>query len=256
MSIVTIPFTHASRPALKAMGLRVGAFTAPVSLQEACWFEPPVAIVSQIHPDNYLQIGAFSSISGGLLGHCEVGRYCAFAPEVVIGANEHPTDWLTVSRVTHVPGLYEWDTLLYPDDPERARATVMPFHKSVNITHIGNDVWIGQRCIIRSGVTIGHGAIVAAGSVVTKDVPPYAIVAGVPARVIKMRFPDATIERLLKSEWWRYNLYDFEKLTYDQIDLCLDAIEQQAAEKGIKPYTPEKITPRLLAEKFTPPPKG
>lgn len=69
---------------------------------------------------------------------------------------------------------------------------------------IGNDVWIGIRCIIMDGVSIGDGAVVAAGSVVTKDVAPYAIVGGVPAKVIRFRFNDSVIEKLLQLKWWDY----------------------------------------------------
>jgi hypothetical protein len=71
---------------------------------------------------------------------------------------------------------------------------------------IGNDVWIGMRAIIMNGLTIGDGAIVAAGAVVTKDVPPYSIVAGVPARVVKKRFTPATIDQLLELRWWDYDM--------------------------------------------------
>lgn len=251
MAFVTVPFTHSSFGMLKRMGLKIPFFTTSIRLKEESWFEPPLAIMSEIQGDNYLQVGAFCSISGGLLGHCEVGRYCAFAPEVVIGANEHPTDWLTVSRVTHVRGLHEWDAFLYPDDPERARSSVMPYDKSTRTTRIGNDVWIGQRSLIRSGITVGDGAIVAAGSVVSKDVPPFAIVAGVPARVIKMRFADALVERLLRLQWWRYNVYDFEKIPYDRIEAALDTIEEQAARKGIQPYAPAKVTASDLVARFT-----
>lgn len=67
---------------------------------------------------------------------------------------------------------------------------------------IGNDVWIGANAIILQGVTIGDGAIIAAGAVVTKDVPPYAIVGGVPAKVIKYRFSDEVILKLLQIKWW------------------------------------------------------
>lgn len=69
-------------------------------------------------------------------------------------------------------------------------------------TIIGNDVWIGLRVTIIAGVNIGHGAIIGAGSVVTHDVPPYSIVAGVPAKVIKFRFSEDVREKLLESEWW------------------------------------------------------
>ena len=67
---------------------------------------------------------------------------------------------------------------------------------------IGHDVWIGTEALILSGVSIGHGAVIAARSVVTKDVPPYAIVAGVPARVIRSRFDPATVASLLRIAWW------------------------------------------------------
>lgn len=70
---------------------------------------------------------------------------------------------------------------------------------------IGNDVWIGHGAKIRAGVTIGHGAVVGMGSVVTKDVRPYAIVAGNPAREVKRRFAEEVVDALLKSEWWNYD---------------------------------------------------
>ena len=74
--------------------------------------------------------------------------------------------------------------------------------------HIGNDVWIGARSIIMDGVSIGDGAIVAAGSVVTKDVPPYAVVGGSPAKIIKYKFSQDIIDRLEEIQWW--NLPDEE----------------------------------------------
>lgn len=71
-------------------------------------------------------------------------------------------------------------------------------------TKIGNDVWIGNGAIVINGITVGDGAIIGAGAVVTKDIPPYSVVVGVPARVIKMRFDAHTIERLLKISWWNW----------------------------------------------------
>lgn len=75
---------------------------------------------------------------------------------------------------------------------------------------IGNDVWFGYNALIKNGVNIGHGAIVAANAVVVKDVPPYSIVAGNPGKIVKKRFDDATIERLLQIAWWDW---DIEKIT-------------------------------------------
>jgi len=82
---------------------------------------------------------------------------------------------------------------------------------------VGNDVWFGYDSLIMNGVTIGHGAIIAARSVVVKDVPPYAIVAGNPAKVVKMRFDDQTIDRLLKISWWDW---DIEKINKHLVTIC------------------------------------
>ena len=91
-------------------------------------------------------------------------------------------------------------------------------------TTIGNDVWIGHRAFIRAGVSIGDGAIVAAGAVVSKDVEPYSIVGGVPAKHIRYRFDQATIKRLLATQWWRYNLYDFD-ISVDDVSASLEWLE-------------------------------
>lgn len=77
-------------------------------------------------------------------------------------------------------------------------------------TTIGNDVWIGHGVTIKTGITVGDGAVIGSGSVVTKDVPPYSVVAGVPARVLRYRFDDNTIDALQKLRWWEW---DDEKLT-------------------------------------------
>lgn len=250
MAYLSIAFSPGSRSALKDMGLNVAAFCAPMRLRDDSWLEPPLFIASSMHSGTFLQVGAFCSVSGGLIGHCTVGRYCAFAPEVIIGAHEHPTDWLSVSRVTHVEALHGWNDFVNPGEGARTRANFRPYAGSTRATRIGNDVWIGQRALIRAGISIGDGAIVAAGSVVTKDVAPYTVVGGTPAKVIKQRFPDALVERLLAARWWQYNVYDFDRLPYDRVEAALDAIEQQVAERAIKPYAPAKITAADLAARF------
>jgi virginiamycin A acetyltransferase len=88
---------------------------------------------------------------------------------------------------------------------------------------IGNDVWLGYDSLIKNGVHIGHGAIVAARAVVVKDVPPYSIVAGNPAKVVKKRFDDATIDRLLKIAWWDWNI---EKINQHLAVICNLDVDQ------------------------------
>lgn len=120
-----------------------------------------------------------------------IGRYCSIADgvEFLLGGN-HRTDWVTTYPFPALPGLW----------PEAAGQT--GFSGTRGDISIGHDVWIGSQAMILSGVSIGHGAVVAARSVVTRDVPPYTIVAGNPARVIRSRFDEATIAALIASAWW------------------------------------------------------
>jgi virginiamycin A acetyltransferase len=128
------------------------------------------------------------------------GNYCSIAPNIRIFRANHPVEKFTTHPLLYNPvaGYVEEDKLKRPE------------------LVIGHDVWIGEWTIILPSVNkIGNGAIIGAGSVVTKDVPPYTVVAGNPARIIKQRFNDFTIESLEKSEWW----YLKKDALIEQIDL-------------------------------------
>jgi virginiamycin A acetyltransferase len=117
------------------------------------------------------------------------GKFCAIAQFVeILMTGNHRTDWIST---------YPFASLK-SDWPKAEGKT--PVSKGDVI--IGNDVWIGRHATIMSGVTIGDGAVIATHAVVTKDVPPYSIVAGNPGRVVKKRFDDDTIARLLELKWW------------------------------------------------------
>lgn len=160
------------------------------------------------------RIGAFSYMGGGntIMRHiASIGRFCSIASNISAGQIEHPTDYISSSHTFHIMGAtsmwpnfsglaqFQQRNKEYFQQAVHTYQTYQKEHKD-RIT-IGHDVWIGEGAFISRGVTIGHGAIVAAKSVVTKDVPPYAIVGGVPAKIIRYRFDDNTIEKLLSLRW-------------------------------------------------------
>ena len=124
------------------------------------------------------------------ISNCEIGSFTSIANGVVIGGGMHPIHWVGMS-----PVFYEGR------DSVKAKFTKF-MRDEVKTTHVGHDVWIGRNALIKQGVTIGNGAVVGMGSVVTKDVLPYSIVGGNPAKLIRMRFSNETIDELIKSEWW------------------------------------------------------
>jgi chloramphenicol O-acetyltransferase type B len=124
-------------------------------------------------------------------GSFRMGAYCSVArgAKVLLGG-EHHSDW-----VTTFPFNVLWDSARHISDHPSSKGDVV----------IGNDVWICTEALITSGVTIHDGAVVGARAVVTKDVPPYAIVAGNPARIVRFRFPEHVVNRLLEIRWWDWD---------------------------------------------------
>lgn len=123
---------------------------------------------------------------GTMVTNAIIGNYCSIAPGVKIAQAEHSISYITTYN--------------------RISKKNINYNMFTKKTHIGNDVWIGGNAIILQGVTIGNGAVIGAGAVVNKDIPDYAIAVGIPARVIKYRFDNEKIEKLLHSEWWKYDI--------------------------------------------------
>ncbi|NOD62452.1 MULTISPECIES: chloramphenicol acetyltransferase [unclassified Ruegeria] len=153
----------------------------------------------------YVEIGAGSRVANSVWGdysycdrtcdiaNAEIGKFANIASFTRIGATDHPMDKASLHHFHYRSADY-WDDA--EDDADWFA------HRASRTARIGHDTWIGHAAIIKPEVTIGNGAVVASGAVVTKDVPPYTIVAGVTAQVLRNRFPEGVADRMEQLAWW------------------------------------------------------
>lgn len=155
---------------------------------------------SQVHPESKVEPGSQFYCSTmdkhsfcGYdcdIAHADIGRFVSIANDVVIGGGRHPMEWVGMSPVFYAGR-----------DSVKAKFSEFQRDPPKRVT-IGHDVWIGRNAILMPGLDIGHGAVIGAGAVVTRNVEPYAIVAGNPARLIRHRFAPDVVARLLRAAWW------------------------------------------------------
>ena len=209
--------------------------------------EDPVNLTSDNHFDGFCSIGAFSYIcEKGRFVNTSIGRYCSIAEQVWIAPPQHPTGTLS----TH-PFVYDSPRSLnagFGDYPAYAKikgtkpySGFQPIPADKPSTFIGNDVWIGARAMIMGGVTIGDGAIIAAGAVVTKNVDAYTIVGGVPARPIRKRFDEDLIKQLQELRWWEYDLsHVSNKVDYGKPLEVIAYMRALIAERRLPKFSPNR----------------
>lgn len=164
--------------------------------------------------EHSIELGAFSYQVSGACIAARIGRYCSFGEDVQIGRQSHPTTWASTSPVFYL-GDRIFDLGKGFSGGEEYHNIAFNFEgppTKVRKTTIGNDVYIGHGAFISAGVTIGHGAIVAGNSVVSRDVPPYAVVAGNPAVIKKFRLPMARISQYLHHAWWKFAPWQIQHL--------------------------------------------
>lgn len=155
-------------------------------------FEGCNTIGDKSHFVGHMGYGSYMSSYCSIEG--DIGRFTSIGPEVVSPRGIHP---YRAPYVATSPMFFSSNNIT-----GRTFAREQTFNEWKPPVTIGNDVWIGQRVLLTGGITIGDGAVIYAGAVVTKDVPPYAIVAGVPAKIIDYRYSQEVIAKLLKTKWW------------------------------------------------------
>ncbi|HCS93366.1 MAG TPA: chloramphenicol acetyltransferase [Bavariicoccus seileri] len=172
----------------------------------------------------YVEIGDQNFIDNSYIGdytytgqYCfiqntRIGKFVSMAAMIRIGPTNHPYDRPSQHMFAYNGGGYGF--------PEADQDFLSG--RRVNTTIIGNDVWIGHGAIIQAGITVGDGSVIGSGAVVTKDVPPYTIVGGIPAKILKERFPKEIADKLLAIKWWDWDRKVLEE-RYDDLRMPIDA---------------------------------
>ena len=207
--------------------------------------EPPVR-TSKARFSGTCSMGAFSYAVDGKFYSTSIGRYCSIAKGINIGQFNHPVSFLSTNPTffqktfkiktgSQFSDKREYDN--YEPRQDDCRAAVQDVTRT---TVIGHDVWIGYGVVVIAGVTIGHGAVIGANSVVTKDIPPYCVVAGAPARIIRKRFPDEIIDRLLAAGWWNYAPWQLKGVAAADPVASLEVIESMVRD-DVPAYRPKVL---------------
>ncbi|HEC74092.1 MAG TPA: CatB-related O-acetyltransferase [Methylophaga aminisulfidivorans] len=197
---------------LKSHGIKFSPNLNSLNPVQEIDIEENASISNGLLKSDYMKIGAFSYIRSGyeIYGNIEIGRFCSVGNNVILGldSHQHPTNWLSTSLYSR----------LLSEKYEQFRGSIVK-------VSIGHDCWIARDAVVMDGVEIGNGAVVASRAVVTKNVPPYAIVGGVPARIIKYRFSEEVINQLVDIEWWNIDLNMLEGLNFENISQVVQELK-------------------------------
>ncbi len=198
--------------------------------------DAPFERFTQHRPGLFMPLGAYSYTRSFFPHVTRIGRYCSIGDAVAVMGNNHPFDWASASPVFY--------------RRRRARScnsqrdTFPPFDDLGKPVEIGNDVWIGDGALLAHGVKLGTGSVIGARAIVTRDVPPYAIVAGAPAKVIRWRFEEAIVERLLSSMWWNWPVNAWDETDPRDVSAFLD--RAATVRETFPPMIEDRMTARKL----------
>lgn len=211
-------------------------------------WECPSAIGRGYYDIGYLGCGTFINIgkvqdasTADYIDASRIGRFCSIASNVRIGFPEHSISFISSHPMFRYAANSDWLDDFFPKlhdewELEMHDKNIESYKNKSILTSIGNDVWIGYGARILNGINIGDGAVIGLGAVVTKDVEPYAIVGGNPAKVIKKRFDDSVIERLLEIKWWNYGANILRGLDLSNPGMILDELGKRATQS--EPFLP------------------
>lgn len=187
--------------------------------------------------EHSLRLGAFSYQVSGYCFAGRIGRFCSFGEQVQIGRQNHPMSWISTSPAFYLAGnFYDvGSNFNCADKFNDFSFTLSEPPTRVKVTNIGNDVWIGHGAYVAAGVTISDGAVIAAHAVVTKDVPPYAVVAGNPAVIKKFRLPPTLISPMLRCKWWRFAPWQLTHLDITKPEKFISGVFEMSAEEPFEP---------------------
>ncbi len=157
---------------------------------------------------NSSSIGRFSKVISARVSDSKIGAFVSLAARSTIGGGgDHPLDQVSHHSVFYSPSVQQHPNLILSEENK--------YPGDLQETVIGNDVWVGYNAVVKHGVKIGDGAVVAAGAVVVDDVPPYAVVGGVPAKMIKYRHSPELREALIAAQWWNWPIASLQIISED-----------------------------------------
>jgi len=176
----------------------------------------------------------FAMNRDSFVANATVGSFTSIGARTSLNPFNHPHEWLSSHEFQWHKNAFKW----VDEYQEFCRIDYWKTPGANEKITIGNDVWAGHNANVLGGVSVGDGAVLGAGSVVTKDVPPFAVVVGVPARVTRFRFSEQQIDRLMRVRWWDLPLSQMSGLPFDDKEDCLEQLERiRASEAADVPPT-------------------